>query len=54
MGFACLADDTRVLLVVFFFEGDHRLGGTVTGTYINKGEGAILKVNAQAHAYVVT
>ena len=35
-GVACLADDTRVLTVVFFFGGDHRLGGTVTGTNINK------------------
>src|ERR1041385_9286652 len=36
-GFACLADDTRVLTMVFFFGGDHGLGGTVTGTNINKG-----------------
>ena len=35
-GVACLADDTRGLTVVFFFGGDHRLGGTVTGTNINK------------------
>ena len=52
MGVACLADDTRGLTVVFFFGGDHRLGGTVTGTIINKG--ATLNLNAQAHVYVVT
>ena len=49
-GVACLADDTRVLTVVFFFGGDHRLGGTVTGTNINKRGN--MKVNAQAHDYV--
>ena len=52
MGFAFLADDTRVLTVVFFFGGDHRLGKAVTGTIINKG-GATSKVNAQAHDKVV-
>ena len=51
-GVACLADDTRVLTVVFFFGGDHRLGGTVTGTNINK-RGQQLKYNAQAHDVVV-
>ena len=40
-GFACLADDTRVIAVVFSFGGDHRLGGTVTGTIINKRGGNI-------------
>ena len=51
-GDACLADDTRVLTVVFFFRGDYRLGGTVTGTKINKG-GQQIKYNAQAHDVVV-
>src|ERR1043165_9464784 len=51
-GVACLADDTRVLTVVFFFGGDHRLGGTVTGTNINK-RGQQIKYNAQAHDVVV-
>ena len=47
-GVACLADDTRGLTVVFFFGGDHRLGGTVTGTNI-KQRGQQIKYNAQAH-----
>src|ERR1041384_2550615 len=51
-GVACLADDTRVLTVVFFFGGDHRLGSTVTGTIINK-RGATLNLNAQSHDNVV-
>ena len=41
-GVACLADDARVLTVVFFFGGDHRLGGTVTGSIINKRGGNIV------------
>ena len=40
------------LTVVFFFGGDHRLGGTVTGTIINK-RGATLNLNEQAHDHVV-
>ena len=47
-GVACLADDTRGLTVVFFFGGDHRLRGTVTGTN-NQQRGGNLKWNAHAH-----
>ena len=51
-GVACLADDTRGLPNFFSFRGDHRLGGTVTGTNINK-RGQQIKYNAQAHDVVV-
>ena len=51
-GVACLAVDTRGLTVVFFFGGDHRLGGTVTGTN-NQQRGQQIKYNAQAHDVVV-
>ena len=52
MGFACVADDTRVLTVVFFFGGDQRLGKAGTGNN-HQQRGATLEVNAQAHDIVV-